>query len=128
MTTEDSRAPIVGVVRDFHEHSLRDPIGPVIMTTSSRFYKIAGIKLSTTGIPSTLQHLEKLFNSCFPVDYIFEHRFFNETVARYAMTRKRNCPKYFKFFAAIALHQLPRSAHGLILLHHLATDEGSRRP
>jgi hypothetical protein len=37
--------PIVGVVKDFHVNSLRDPIGPVVLTTIKNAYGLANIKI-----------------------------------------------------------------------------------
>jgi len=110
---DNEKSPIVGVVRDFHEHSLRDPIDPLAITTGKSGYRMAGIKLSTTGMPATITHLEKIFNSYFP-ENLFEHRFLDETIARYYEQEQR-LSTLFTLFAAIALTISCLGLYGLIL-------------
>lgn len=110
---DDKKIPIVGVVKDFHEHSLRDPIDPVAITTNKSGYSMAGLKLSATGIPSTIQQIEKIFNSYFP-ETIFEHQFLDETIARY-YEQEEKLSKIFKVFAAISLIISCLGLYGLIL-------------
>jgi ABC-type antimicrobial peptide transport system permease subunit len=110
---DDKKGAIVGVVRDFHEHSLRDPIDPLVITTDKSSYRMAGVKLSTTGMPATIARLEKIFNSYFP-DNFFEHRFLDETIARY-YEQERRLSTLFTLFAAIALTISCLGLYGLIL-------------
>ncbi|HWK02816.1 MAG TPA: ABC transporter permease [Puia sp.] len=109
----DKKAPIVGVVKDFHEHSLRDPIDPAAITTNNHGYTMAGLKLSATGIPSTIQQIGQLFNHYFP-ETLFEHQFLDETIARY-YEQEEKLSKIFKVFAVISLLISCLGLYGLIL-------------
>lgn len=110
---EDKKAPIVGVVKDFHEHSLRDPIDPAVITTNKSGYTMAGLKLGTTGIPSTIQRVGQLFNRYFP-ETLFEHQFLDESIARY-YEQEEKLSKIFKVFAVISLLISCLGLYGLIL-------------
>ncbi|HTI08907.1 MAG TPA: ABC transporter permease [Puia sp.] len=110
---DGQKAPIVGVVRDFHEHSLRDPIDPAAISTNRDSYSMAGIKLSTTGMPSTIQQIQKIFNGAFP-ETVFEHQFLDETIARY-YEQEEKLSKIFKIFAVLSLLISCLGLYGLIL-------------
>jgi putative ABC transport system permease protein len=109
----DSRATIVGVVRDFHDHSLRDPIDAVGLTTSRKRYRIASIRLSTTQLPAAIKGVEQTFTHFFP-DYVFEHQFLDETISHFYADEER-LSHTFKFFAAISLIISCLGLYGLIL-------------
>src|SRR5690606_2441466 len=42
----DFPVPIVGVVKDFHAVSLRDDLGPLLLSTDLESYEEAGLKIS----------------------------------------------------------------------------------
>jgi putative ABC transport system permease protein len=105
--------PIVGVVADFHEHSLRDPIEPALLATNLKRYTMAGIRLRTEDAPATVQRIEKIFSQYFP-DYIFEHQYLSETIARY-YDQEEKLSAIFKLFAGIALLISCLGLYGLIL-------------
>lgn len=110
---DKEKGAIVGVVRDFHEHSLRDPIDPLAITTDKDGYRMAGLKLSTAGMHATIAHLEKIFSGYFPNSF-FEHQFLDETIARYYEQEQR-LSALFTLFAAIALTISCLGLYGLIL-------------
>ncbi len=59
----DRPLPIIGVVRDFHFQSLRQEIRPlVILFNSQQFYQMT-VRISGNQTGSTLEYIEKVWNS-----------------------------------------------------------------
>src|SRR5262249_47051105 len=108
----DKKVPIVGVVKDFHTSSLRDPIDAVGIAAGQQAYRVAGIKLSSQSAANTLKNIEKIFSKEFPA-YIFEHQFLDETIARFYDQEKR-LSNVFKIFAAIGIFISCIGLYGLI--------------
>ncbi|MHA4812683.1 ABC transporter permease, partial [Flavitalea flava] len=123
----NSKGPIVGVVRDFHEHSLRDPIDPAAISTQKSSYRMAGIKLSGRNMGTILAAIEKIFNGHFP-ETLFQHQFLNETIARF-YEEEEKLSMIFKVFAAIAHTISCLGLYGLILFttSHRVKEVGVRK-
>ena len=89
----DQTVSIVGVVADFHQFSLREPIKPVVITNLSHFQKNLGIKLLPAGeddqaYQTILSTIGKQWKQVFP-DAPFMHSFLEESVdAAYDQERK----------------------------------------
>lgn len=97
----NKKVPIVGVVKDFHSSSLRDPIEPMALTTDKRNYRMAGVKLSSQGMTAALPAIKKIFTSAFP-DYYFDHQFLDETIAGF-YDQEQRLSNVFKLFAAMGI-------------------------
>lgn len=75
-------APIVGVVKDFHNRSLSQTIEPVcIMSQFDQYYTCAA-KISLSNVPATLKGIEKIWNAQFP-DNFYEAQFLDERIAKF---------------------------------------------
>ncbi|MBD0332013.1 MAG: ABC transporter permease, partial [Chitinophagaceae bacterium] len=48
------KCPVVGVLKDFNDRSLRQSLSPLLIATNSTMYRQASIKLSTTNMASTM--------------------------------------------------------------------------
>ncbi len=107
------KLPIAGVVRDFHQSSLRDPIEPIFITPQKKNYRIAGIKIHPQNISATVQNIEALFNKEFPA-YLFEYNFLDESIAQF-YTQEQRLSQLFKLFAAIGIFISCIGLYGLIL-------------
>ena len=68
------KCPVVGVLKNFNDRSLRNDVAPLLITTNNTMYSEAGIKLSTTNISSTLQSVKTIWEQTFP-DFVYEYRF-----------------------------------------------------
>lgn len=84
--------PIVGVMADFHEQSLRSPIGPVAfgsMNSRSYTFHIALRPHHTAGSnwPATLAAIRKAFQNIYPEDD-FDYHFFDQTIAAFYKTEQ----------------------------------------
>lgn len=77
--------PIVGVIRDFHQKSLRDQIEPCVITTFPNMYAQAGIRISGANPTQTLAHIRQVWQSLYPNE-VFEHEWLHEQVARFYET------------------------------------------
>jgi len=78
--------PIVGVVADFHEGSLRDPIQPAIIGMIPQFKFYLGVKLASEGkntaqVKATLDAMEKVYKEIYPNNW-FAHGFMDDLIAR----------------------------------------------
>jgi len=104
--------PIVGVIKDFHGSSLRDPIGPVVMTTIKRSYGMANIKINLAKSISVIAQMKDIWNKNFP-DYIFEYNFLDQSIADY-YKQESKFAQLFKVFSAMAIFISCLGLYGLI--------------
>ncbi|PSL23431.1 ABC transporter permease [Chitinophaga ginsengisoli] len=78
----DHPGTIVGVVKDFHLHSLHSSIGPVVMATLSREYAYVGVKIGGAGAMKSIGQIKQLWESVYP-DNIFEYHFLDDQIAEF---------------------------------------------
>lgn len=76
------KAPIVGVVKDFHDQSLKGNISPLILFQEKRQYYNAAIKLDNQQIIPAMKQIENLWNSFFPNE-VYGATFLNEDINNY---------------------------------------------
>lgn len=112
MHTWGGSFPVVGVVKDFHLHSLQSGIDPCIITTSSRDYYLAGIRLKTSNFSGTLKQIEKEWNDAFPAE-VFEFAFLDETIAK-QYRGEEIMASLTNVFAAIAVFISCLGLYGLV--------------
>ena len=105
-------APIVGVVRDFHVNSLRDPIGPVVLTTMKRAYGLANIKIDLKQAKKVLAALQGKWNQYFP-DFVFQYHFLDKSIADY-YKQENELSLLYTVFAGIAIFISCLGLYGLI--------------
>jgi ABC-type antimicrobial peptide transport system permease subunit len=105
--------PIVGVVKDFHQGSLRDPIDPLVIVPRKNSYRIAGIKIGPKNISATIQVIGQLFNKEFPA-YLFERNFLDESIEKFYIQEKQ-LSFLLKLFAAVGIFISCIGLYGLIL-------------
>ncbi|WP_375446577.1 ABC transporter permease [uncultured Fibrella sp.] len=77
--------PIVGVVKDFHQKSLRQPIEPCVITTYPAMYRQAGIRFSGTNPGQTMQRIRGVWQQLYPSE-VFEYTYLDEQLARFYQT------------------------------------------
>lgn len=104
--------PIVGVVKDFHIYSLRDPIGPVVLTTMKAQYELANIKVNMNQAKNVIASLQKTWNKYYP-DYVFEYSFLDQSIADY-YKQETQLSALYKIFSAIAIFISCLGLYGLI--------------
>lgn len=107
-----SPGPIVGVVKDYHTNSLRDPISPVVMTTLTRTYRVANIKIAPGKVKASLAAIENIWSKVYP-DYAFEYNFIDQTVSAYYKQEKQ-LSKLYKIFAGISIFISCLGLYGLV--------------
>jgi len=78
--------PIVGVVADFHSHSLHDPIVPTCIINrvereGTIVIKLASNDKATNSIKGTLTQVAQAWKSVYPTG-TFDYRFYDESLAR----------------------------------------------
>jgi len=105
-------APIVGVVKDFHIHSLKDQMDAVVLTTEKRFYRKANMLIEPGQTKQALASMESLWNSTFP-DFVFEYNFVDKAVADY-YKQEQQLSQLYKIFAGIAIFISCLGLYGLI--------------
>ncbi len=107
-----SKATIVGVVEDFHQASLHDPIDPILMVAQPDYYLYAMTKINMNQSKEALQHLEQVWYKAYPDD-VFNYEFLDESIARFYQDEQRQST-LFKVFAIIAIFIGCLGLYGLI--------------
>jgi len=79
---------VVGVVKDFHSHSLHEPLEPLMMTTRKIFYSAAGVKIRPENMTATTAAIQKIFDETYP-EQVFEGEFFDESIANFYTSESR---------------------------------------
>jgi predicted permease len=107
-----SALPIVGVVKDFHTNSLRDPIFPIVMTTLKNAYGSVNIQLQPGKTKQAMAMIEATWNKTYP-DYVFQYAFVDQFVANY-YKQENQLSQLYKIFSGIAIFISCLGLYGLI--------------
>jgi len=105
------KCPVVGVVKDFNNRSLRQSVAPLIIATNQTMYRQASIKLATTNISSTMQSIKKIWQQTFP-DYVYEYKFLDDKIASF-YKQENQLSELYKIFASIAIFLSCLGLYGL---------------
>jgi len=74
INADSLRRTIVGVIEDYHFASLKEPIGPIVISTKKNDRRLALIKLKTASMKQAIERIEKIYRSHAP-DFPFEYDF-----------------------------------------------------
>jgi putative ABC transport system permease protein len=105
------KCPVVGVLKDFNDRSLRQNLAPLLIATNSTMYRQASIKLATTNMATTMQSIKKIWEQTFP-DYVYEYRFLDDKIAGF-YKQETQLSQLYKIFAAIAIFLSCLGLYGL---------------
>jgi putative ABC transport system permease protein len=105
------KGPVVGVLKDFNDRSFRRDLAPLLITTNKKLYNQAGIKLSTTNIPSSMQAVKKIWEQTFP-DFVYEYKFLDDKVESF-YKQENQLAQLYRIFAAIAIFLSCLGLYGL---------------
>ncbi|HEY0653213.1 MAG TPA: ABC transporter permease [Chryseosolibacter sp.] len=105
-------APVVGVVKDFHTRSFHNAIEPVVLLNFPHFYYDAGIKVSSSHLPETLEYIEKTWNDLHP-DYLYNYSFMDQYIETLYKEEERTFT-LFKVFAGLSILIACLGLYGLI--------------
>jgi putative ABC transport system permease protein len=76
------KGPVVGVLKDFHDRSLRSDINPIVISTSSENYHEYAVKIRMAEAKETLVALEKTWTNMYP-ELMYEYSFLDDQTARF---------------------------------------------
>jgi putative ABC transport system permease protein len=100
-TSRDSlKRRIIGVVEDYHYVSLKDPIGPLVISPGND-RRLALIKVRTNALSSTINDIKKAYVAAAPA-YPFEYNFLDERFDRLYRTESRQ-QSVLSIFSIIAI-------------------------
>jgi hypothetical protein len=102
----DRQLPIAGVVADFNQKSLHEPIKPLLIGSWESTHRTVNIALqpqNNAGATwkTAISRIEKAFKEVYPAED-FEYKFFNEDIARYYESEK-NISGLLKWATGLAI-------------------------
>jgi putative ABC transport system permease protein len=92
---------IVGVLKDFHQHSLHLPIMPLYISLGPDYARYLSIKIRGGNIPETLDFIKRTWRRLEP-DYPFEYRFFDD-IFNETYRAEQRMGTMFSLFAGLAV-------------------------
>ncbi|MBB6108996.1 duplicated orphan permease [Mucilaginibacter lappiensis] len=104
--------PIVGVVKDFHANSLRDPIEPLVMSSLKKGYGLANLRIDLSKAKSITAAMENVWDKNFP-EFILEYKFMDQTIANY-YKQENQLSALYTIFSGIAIFISCLGLYGLI--------------
>lgn len=106
------RYPVVGVVRDFNDNSLRDAISPIVITSDYNGYGTLALRLRPDKVNTAMKDVEKLFRSTYPT-YIYDVVFLDDRIGRFYKAEALTA-QLFKIFAFLAIFISCLGLYGLV--------------
>ncbi len=103
---------IVGVVKDFHAQSFRDPIKPCVLFPRNNTYNLANLKVSSQNLPQTIEEIRQEWLAVYP-EFVFEHEFLDDKIAEFYESEQQ-LSQLFQAFAGIAVFISCLGLYGLV--------------
>ncbi|MDE3250115.1 MAG: ABC transporter permease [Bacteroidota bacterium] len=95
------KCPVVGVLKDFNDRSLKNSVAPLLLTTNITMYRQAGIKLAVQDIAPAMEAVKNIWTKTFP-DNVYEYRFLDEKISNF-YKQERQLAQLYKIFAALSI-------------------------
>lgn len=95
------KGTIVGVVKDFNNLSLHEPISPILLTSYKTTYTTIAVKMDSKNILPTMAAVEKVWNNVFP-EYVYGSYFMDDKLNNYYET-EQIMGILFKVFAGVII-------------------------
>jgi ABC-type antimicrobial peptide transport system permease subunit len=76
------RARIVGVVKDFYNHSFREDIEAICIYNNLPGCQTIAVKLNPANVQSALPAIEKIWNETYP-DYVYSYSFLDDNIRQF---------------------------------------------
>jgi len=92
---------IVGIIKDFHLHSLHRPIAPLYVFLTPRKFSNISIKMNPTNISASIAYIEGVLKRFAP-SYPFSYSFFDELFER-AYFAEQRMGRIFSAFSILAI-------------------------
>ena len=94
------KAPIVGVLKDFHDKSFHEDISAILITTYVEDYSFYAVKMNMKNASATLAELERLWIEQHP-DQLFRYEFVDDSITRFYHAEEvmLNLIRFFSFVA-----------------------------
>jgi putative ABC transport system permease protein len=105
---------IIGVVRDFHSASLREPVSPAVLEISPSFYRSVLVRVSPRNISTTLDIIGRIWQKFAP-QHPFSYGFLDDAYRRLYQSEGRFL-KVFLGFSGLALLIAGLGLYGLASL------------
>lgn len=93
--------PVIGVVKNFHDQSLRSDILPVCITTAQNTYNAFAVKINMNTTSETLAALEKAWTATYP-ELIYSYNFLEDQIAT-LYEKEQRMITMIQVFSCIAL-------------------------
>lgn len=106
------RYPVVGVVKDFNDNSLRDAISPLVITSDYNGYGTVALRLHPDKVNATMKDVERVFTGIYPT-YIYDAWFLDDTIGRFYKSEALTA-QLFKVFAFLAIFISCLGLYGLV--------------
>ncbi|CAM4235580.1 duplicated orphan permease [Pedobacter westerhofensis] len=98
---DHNTAPIVGVVRDFNNMTLRESISPILLFSRKSNSQTLAVKMDIRQIPEVMKNIEQIWNSYFP-DNVYRSVFMDENINQYYES-EQIMGTLFKVFASVII-------------------------
>ncbi len=104
--------PVVGVVKDFKQQSLRDAVQPIVLMPRHQYYQGAGIKLASGNLAKSSEELKAIWDKYYP-EYVYNASFLDDNINKYYQQEER-LSRMYKVYALLAIFISCLGLYGLI--------------
>ncbi len=101
ITVDGVAAPVVGVIKDFHDKSFRAEINPVVLFPAWFYAENCAVEINMQHMKSTLAAIEKTWNNVYPQN-VYSMEFLDDKLAKYYQLDDTML-KLIEFFSCIAI-------------------------
>lgn len=112
ISSNGKSAPVVGVISDFHDQSLKSAISPMLVSTSTENYYEYGVKINMNDASTILPAIEKAWSAMYP-EQIYEYQFLDQQTAEF-YEAEQSILKLIQVFSGIALFIACMGLYGLV--------------
>jgi putative ABC transport system permease protein len=112
LIVDNTPAPVVGIVKDFHDRSFHEDLNAVCISSFSSLYQTFAVKINLVNAKTTQAALEKAWSNMSP-NNIYESKFLDASVAEFYATEDLML-KLVKVFSFIAIFIGCLGLYGLV--------------